>query len=47
MQEIAAAMRGYADLGVKHIMFQCEPYTPEAVQKLTEALQLYRRVDHH
>jgi probable F420-dependent oxidoreductase len=47
VQEIAAAMRGYADLGVKHIMFQCEPYTPEAVQKLTEALQLYRRVDHH
>jgi alkanesulfonate monooxygenase SsuD/methylene tetrahydromethanopterin reductase-like flavin-dependent oxidoreductase (luciferase family) len=41
-QEIAAAMRGYAQLGVQHIMFQCEPYTPEARQRLTEALHLYR-----
>ena len=41
-QEIAAAMRGYAELGVQHIMFQCEPYTLEARQRLTEALQLYR-----
>ena len=42
MQEIAAAMHGYAQLGVQHIMFQCEPYTPEARQRLTEALRLYR-----
>jgi probable F420-dependent oxidoreductase len=42
--EIAAAMRGYAELGVQHIMFQIEPYVPEAVQRLTEALQLYRRM---
>jgi probable F420-dependent oxidoreductase len=42
VQEIAAAMRGYAELGVPHIMFQCEPYTPEAIQRLTEALHLYR-----
>ncbi len=42
VQEIAAAIRGYAQLGVQHIMFQCEPYTPEARQRLTEALQLYR-----
>src|SRR5260370_14389294 len=41
VQEIAAAMRGYAELGVRHIMFQCEPYTPQARQRLTEALQLY------
>jgi hypothetical protein len=27
---------------VQHIMFQCEPYTPEARKLLTEALQLYR-----
>jgi alkanesulfonate monooxygenase SsuD/methylene tetrahydromethanopterin reductase-like flavin-dependent oxidoreductase (luciferase family) len=40
--ELAAAMRGYAALGVQHLMFQCEPYTPEARQRLTEALQLYR-----
>jgi probable F420-dependent oxidoreductase len=41
-KEIAAAMRGYAELGVQHIMFQCAPYTSEARQRLTEALQLYR-----
>jgi len=45
VQEIAAAMRGYAELGVQHIMFQCEPYTPEARQRLTEALQLYRGME--
>ena len=45
VQEIAAAMRGYAELGVQHIMFQCEPYTTEARQRLTEALQLYRGME--
>ncbi len=45
VQEIAAAMRGYAALGVQHIMFQCEPYTSEARQRLTEALQLYRGME--
>jgi probable F420-dependent oxidoreductase len=40
--ELAAAMRGYAELGVQHIMFQCEPYLPEALRRLTEALHLYR-----
>jgi hypothetical protein len=35
-------MRGYAQLGVQHIMFQCEPDTLEAHHRLTEALQLYR-----
>jgi probable F420-dependent oxidoreductase len=42
VEEIAAAMRGYAELGVQHIMFQCEPYTPEALRRLSEALRLYR-----
>jgi len=42
VQEIASAMRGYAKLGyVKHIMFQCAPYSPVARQRLSEALQLY------
>jgi probable F420-dependent oxidoreductase len=40
-QEIASAMRGYSELGVQHIMFQCEPYTPETIRRLTEALRLY------
>jgi hypothetical protein len=42
VQDIAAAMRGYAELGVQHIMFQISPYTLETRQLLTEALQLYR-----
>ena len=44
--EIAKAMRGYAELGyVQHIMFQCEPYRPEAIQRLTGALQIYRGIE--
>ena len=42
VEQIAAAMRGYAELGVHHIMFQIAPYSPEARKRLTEALQLYR-----
>jgi probable F420-dependent oxidoreductase len=41
-EEIAAAMRGYAELGVQHIMFQCEPYTAESRKRLSEALRIYR-----
>lgn len=43
-QELAAAMRGYAELGVQHIMFQCEPYVPQALERLAEALHLYRGI---
>ncbi len=35
-------MRGYSELGTEHIMFQRAPATPEAVLRLTEAVQLYR-----
>ena len=42
VEEITSAMRGYAELGVEHIMFQCEPYSMEARRILTEALELYR-----
>ena len=45
VREIAAAIRGYAELGVEHIMFQVEPYTTEARQRLTEALKLYRGIE--
>jgi luciferase-type oxidoreductase len=41
-QELADAMLGYAQLGVQHIMFQIEPYTLEARERLTEALKIYR-----
>ena len=44
-EEIAAAMHGYAELGVQHIMFQCEPYTDEAIRRLTEALHRYRAME--
>ncbi len=42
VEELAVAMHGYSELGVQHIMFQCEPYTAEALRLLTEALRLYR-----
>jgi probable F420-dependent oxidoreductase len=41
-EEIAAALRGYEELGVRHVMVQCQPYTAETRQRLTEALHLYR-----
>jgi alkanesulfonate monooxygenase SsuD/methylene tetrahydromethanopterin reductase-like flavin-dependent oxidoreductase (luciferase family) len=40
--EIAAAMRGYAELGVPHIMFQCVPFNEQSLRRLTDALKLYR-----
>ncbi len=42
VEEIAAAMRGYEELGVEHIMFQVEPYIAEARDRLTRALLTYR-----
>lgn len=45
VEEIAEAMRGYAALGVPHIMFQCLPYGPEVIRRLTEALRLYRATE--
>jgi alkanesulfonate monooxygenase SsuD/methylene tetrahydromethanopterin reductase-like flavin-dependent oxidoreductase (luciferase family) len=41
-EELAAAMRGYAELGVRHIMFQFAPNTDESRKRLTEALHIYR-----
>ena len=46
-QEIAAAMKGYEELGVQHIMFQLEPYTPETRRRLTDALRLYLNAKSH
>lgn len=45
-EEIAAAMSGYRDLGVEHIIFQCAPYTPESLERLTTALRLYGSNEH-
>ena len=35
-------IHGYSELGVPHIMFQCEPYTAESRRRLAEALRVYR-----
>jgi probable F420-dependent oxidoreductase len=43
--EIATVLRGYAELGVRHVMFQCGPDTPEARQRLAEAVRLYRDME--
>ena len=45
VQQIAEAIRGYAELGIQHIMFQCEPYHPESIRRLTEALRLYHAIE--
>lgn len=45
-EEIVAAIRGYEQLGVEHVMFQIVPYTEEARRRLTEALHLYRKNGH-
>ena len=42
VQDIVSAMHGYERLGMKHIMFQVEPYHPDAIKRLTEALRIYR-----
>jgi probable F420-dependent oxidoreductase len=42
-EEVAAAMRGYEELGVQHLMFQCEPYTDKTRQQLADAVQLYHK----
>lgn len=40
--EIAAAMAGFQQLGVSHLMVQISPYTVAAIQQLAEAVQRYR-----
>lgn len=44
-EEIAEAIRGYEKLGVKHLMFQIEPYRSEAIQRLAEALKIFHKRD--
>jgi alkanesulfonate monooxygenase SsuD/methylene tetrahydromethanopterin reductase-like flavin-dependent oxidoreductase (luciferase family) len=41
-EEIAEAMRGYEQLGITHLMFHCAPYTIAVLERLGQALQLYR-----
>jgi probable F420-dependent oxidoreductase len=41
-QEIADALEGYAALGVQHVMIEFAPYTPEAFDRLAEAVTTAR-----
>lgn len=45
VEEIAEALRGYAELGAQHVIVQLQPYSPEAIKRLTAALQLYRGME--
>jgi len=42
-EEIAAAMHGYHQMGISHLMFHCTPYTTTVLERLAEAVQVYRR----
>lgn len=41
-EEIAAALRGYEQLGTEHLMVHLVPYTPRALELVTAALKIYR-----
>ena len=41
-EAIAEAMRGYEQLGVTHLMFHCSPYNLVVLERLGQALRLYR-----
>ena len=42
VEHVAKAFRGYAQLGVKHIMIEFAPYTPEALERIASAVRLFR-----
>jgi probable F420-dependent oxidoreductase len=42
LDEVAAALAGYADLGISHLIAHVFPRTPEAVSRLAEAAALAR-----
>jgi probable F420-dependent oxidoreductase len=44
-EKIAQAMCVYKELGTEHIMFQLSPYTPESIERLSQALALYREME--
>jgi probable F420-dependent oxidoreductase len=41
-EDVAAGLRAYAQQGVAHVICSLEPTTPESVEWLAEALQIYR-----
>jgi probable F420-dependent oxidoreductase len=42
-EEIARALRGYADLGIDHVMIEFAPYTPAALDRFAEAVHCYHQ----
>jgi alkanesulfonate monooxygenase SsuD/methylene tetrahydromethanopterin reductase-like flavin-dependent oxidoreductase (luciferase family) len=42
VEELAEAMRGYEKLGVSHLMFHAIPYNQKALDRLAEAMKMYR-----
>lgn len=46
-EEIAAALHGFAALGLDHVMFMCEPHTAEARGRLAQAVRVYRSQTKH
>ena len=43
-EEIAAALRGYADLGVGHVVCACSPEGAGSLARLAEAMAVYREL---
>jgi probable F420-dependent oxidoreductase len=43
-EEIAAAMQGYEQMGVSHLICLCTPYNATTLGRLAEAVQVYRRM---
>lgn len=40
-EEVATALRDYAQMGVTHLMFHVEPHTAEALSRLAASVELY------
>jgi probable F420-dependent oxidoreductase len=39
---VAEALHGYAEMGIKHIIFDVKPFTPEALDRVAEAVATFR-----
>jgi alkanesulfonate monooxygenase SsuD/methylene tetrahydromethanopterin reductase-like flavin-dependent oxidoreductase (luciferase family) len=41
-EHIAEALRGYAELGVGHVMIEFSPYTPTAMDRIAAVVRVFR-----
>jgi hypothetical protein len=46
IEEIAQVLCEYEALGVSELMFHLHPSTPQAYERLAQAMQLYRKSTH-